>query len=944
MTDNNSQPTEKLKFTGERYTPEVQGNIFLEHMHRYLMVRDLIHNKTVLDIASGEGFGSDYLAQYASNVIGVDLSKDAIDHAKKKYQRDNLTFKVGSTSQIPLDDNSVDVVVSFETIEHHDEHEEMMAEIVRVLKPDGVLIISSPDKAEYSDVPQTNNPYHVRELYQHELEELLSKYFKYSEIYGQRVIFGSGIFSQGCAQRLVSIDSQTYEEVNGMLRTLYVIACASNEQLKDFPKNSFFEQNVLQSEVSKNSIIQLESQISQLQSSLVDYESQNAKLQSSNSQLESSLTNYKSTIARLMGSRSWRITAPLRALGRIFRRDAGVLRAIFRRLPSSFQNMLRRIYHLNRYHLRSNLDSETVSAAFNNLAKESQKTEYIASNSMIANLSDNELPPITISVVTHNSSKYVEQFSNTLSEIDYPFEKLRLVFVDNGSTDNTVRTVEEAVKELEGLGLCASLVQQGNVGYGGGHDSGIGQSDTEYVLVSNLDLTYDTSAIRRLVSHAMLDNENAAAWEMRQKPYEHPKVYDPISGTTNWNSHACVLLRKSAYKKVGGYSKDIFMYGEDVELSYRLRAAGFLLRYNPHAVVYHYTYDNPNEIKPLQYTGSKYANLYIRLSYGSFKNVAMVPIMVFWLIFAKQPFAGARLQNFKNVIKLLLKSPRLLKNNFTNKSKSIFPFQIWDYDITRDGAFCEGAPIANNPPKVSVITRTYKGREKILAQAIKSVANQTYPNIEHIISEDGDNTCADFVKNFPNNPLHSLIHIAAEGKGRSTAGNAALEKATGKWCIFLDDDDQFYCDHVETLVNGIAQNTTASFGYSMAFDVPTKNEQDWSNYSVKKPTANAFTNTHVSDEMLSHRNYFPIQTVLFDRSLFKERGGFDKDLDKLEDWLLWKKYHYKVETVFIPKTTSLYRTPYDAIQAADRMYDMNKFIDEVTDRAQVWKTDWDNKR
>jgi ubiquinone/menaquinone biosynthesis C-methylase UbiE len=195
----NSQPAGEaqskiLSFTGERYTPEIEGNIYLEHMHRYLMVRDLVTGKDVLDIASGEGFGSYTLSRFARSVVGVDIDKSSVEHALSRYKEPKLDFRSGSCSQIPLEDRSVDVVVSFETIEHHDEHERMMQEVRRVLRPGGVLIISSPEKHEYTDVPGTRNPFHVKELYRDEFQALMNAQFRNVAIYGQRVIFGSAIF------------------------------------------------------------------------------------------------------------------------------------------------------------------------------------------------------------------------------------------------------------------------------------------------------------------------------------------------------------------------------------------------------------------------------------------------------------------------------------------------------------------------------------------------------------------------------------------------------------------------------------------------------------------------------------------------------------------------------------------------------------------------------
>ena len=135
----------RLEPSGERFLPDMQGNIALEHLHRYLMAREFVAGKVVLDIACGEGYGSALLAEAAARVIGVDISPEAVAHASAVYGRPNTMFQVGHCAEIPLSRASVDAVVSFETIEHHAEHEAMFMEIKRVLRPGGLLIMSSPD-------------------------------------------------------------------------------------------------------------------------------------------------------------------------------------------------------------------------------------------------------------------------------------------------------------------------------------------------------------------------------------------------------------------------------------------------------------------------------------------------------------------------------------------------------------------------------------------------------------------------------------------------------------------------------------------------------------------------------------------------------------------------------------------------------------------------------
>ena len=184
-----------MEFTGERFVPSEAGQIKYEHLHRYALCMPFVPGKVVLDLASGEGYGAALLSNVATSVTGVDISPEIVEHARHHYYRQNLTFLVGSCEKVPLPDSSVDIVTSFETIEHHDKHEEMMQEIKRVLKPNGILIISSPNRLTYSDEADYSNPFHIRELYYDELSSLLGRYFKHLRVYGQRLATGSFVYS-----------------------------------------------------------------------------------------------------------------------------------------------------------------------------------------------------------------------------------------------------------------------------------------------------------------------------------------------------------------------------------------------------------------------------------------------------------------------------------------------------------------------------------------------------------------------------------------------------------------------------------------------------------------------------------------------------------------------------------------------------------------------------
>lgn len=185
---------DKLEFTGERFTPDCTREIRYEHFHRYALAADWTSGLHVLDAACGEGYGSHLLAAKALKVTGIDISATAIAHARAKYTAANLGFVEADCSNTPFDDQSFDCIVSFETLEHLQDHQALLREFRRVLKPGGFLVISSPDKAVYTDRMGNKNPFHVKELYQPEFEQLLAGYFPAVNWLGQSLGFHSMIW------------------------------------------------------------------------------------------------------------------------------------------------------------------------------------------------------------------------------------------------------------------------------------------------------------------------------------------------------------------------------------------------------------------------------------------------------------------------------------------------------------------------------------------------------------------------------------------------------------------------------------------------------------------------------------------------------------------------------------------------------------------------------
>jgi len=189
-----------LEFTGERFTPECVREMAYEHWHRYAWAAELVQGREVLDAACGEGYGSHLLAARAKAVTGLDIGEEAVAHARERYQRDNLRFDQGDATKLPYEDDRFDVVVSFETLEHLESQEKLLAEFRRVLRPEGFLVISSPDRKTYSDETGYDNPFHVRELYRDELESLITSTFPSFRLYGQKLMFVSSLWDLGAGE------------------------------------------------------------------------------------------------------------------------------------------------------------------------------------------------------------------------------------------------------------------------------------------------------------------------------------------------------------------------------------------------------------------------------------------------------------------------------------------------------------------------------------------------------------------------------------------------------------------------------------------------------------------------------------------------------------------------------------------------------------------------
>ena len=638
-------------------------------------------------------------------------------------------------------------------------------------------------------------------------------------------------------------------------------------------------------------------------------------------------------ITAMQSSNSWRITKPARNLVRLWRNKTRLIVGMMAGLQA------RQLMQSGDIVASANASqSPAIRDARRALQRErsmvlDRQWLLLAAHKQI---DDTDLPAITVSAVTYNSECWLPKFFKSLTGLDYPKDKLSIHFVDHGSSDGTINRIEAFLAKQRATYCDLKLSIRDNLGYGAGNDYAIRASSDDFVLVTNVDVEFYPASLRQCAAFACADTEDVACWEFRQTPYEHPKYYDPVTLETNWNAHACVLIRQSAYVDVGGYDTRIFMYGEDVELSYRFRAKGYRLRYVPRAIVLHHVeLDNAN-IRPNQLSGSIAANILLRYRYGSPMDVT-----------AGEALLQASLRNEIDPVraKALETAKHILRENrwhfwwrrglasFQRKGRTFFPFNEFDYDVARIGADIVSDPFKQTDfealPRVSIITRTHGPSDAHLRNAIACVLNQTYPNIEHIIVEDSTDDARELAEAAAAQFGDDRIRYAkSPGKGRSECGNHGASIARGEWLGWLDNDDLLFADHVETLIRAAQSQPEAVTSYALAWDAHSEMvDGDPLMHQFELP------NSHrrgFDQQTLMRENFIPIQSILFRKSLFDRFGGFNPEFSKLEDWNLWIRYSQIGPFIFTPKVTSIYLTPFDNVARQNRHIMLHEAYDPVS--------------
>ncbi len=614
-----------LEWTGERFLPWIEGaQPHYEHLHRYAFATHFVKGKKVLDLACGEGYGTYMLAREAEYVAGVEIDESTVQHAGSRYIKDNLEFIEGSILDVPIEgERKFDVIVCFEGIEHIAEHDKLLSEVKRLLKDDGLFIVSTPNKAVYTDARDHHSNFHVKELYFEEFSSLLRRYFKHLRIFGQRTYAGSNMWSIHERKSPVYIeevvnkgDMEFYFAERTSKEPLFYIGLASNGSLEPLTcitdswltdaSNEFFndyERQVFELRTKAAKLSSLETSLGQKVAQTYRLESQIRRLEYQIHHLEYQIHHLKyqlyqlqhSIVMQLVNRYQGFVEKLMRTGTR--RRDyyelglAGIRVILNEGWRSFFRQAWDRLVHRPAAIRKPRHDLPKFNASISE--KEADKLVF----PMLS-----EKPEVSIVIPVYNQLAYTLNCLKSIAENtagDY-----EVVVIDDASTDETSRVLSK-VKNLR------LVTNEQNMGFIESGNRGARTSKGEKILFLNNDTMVtkdwlppllevikreDVGAVGSMLVYpdGTLQEAGSIVWndgsarnygrgDDPDKPeYNYVREVDYCPG-------ACFLVKRDLFEKMGGFDERYKpAYKEIVDLCFSIRSLGYKVMHQPMSVVVHF--------------------------------------------------------------------------------------------------------------------------------------------------------------------------------------------------------------------------------------------------------------------------------------------------------------------------------------------------------------------
>lgn len=578
-----------IEWTGERCVPWADDvQVVYEHLHRYHFAAQLIAGKRVIDLASGEGYGAAILAEHAVEVVGVDLDPLAVEHSRRTYRIDNLSFVEGSMlDRGTLPTGRFDIVTCFEAIEHVDDHSGVLDVVKELLTEDGLLFLSTPDREVYTDSSGQTNPFHARELGEPELLDLLRERFPHVELWGQLVTVGSVIFAlpgRSNGAELITVDGRTTDwQVTHGSRPKYLFAVASSAPIPELPAVSTLRdsaQRIVADASEARAAAETASQ--EIEENRLLLEERNATLAEQLAFSEAAAQRLKVEYDMIRSTKGWQVLSVYRRARararRIARMSPAELRVKIRARTARFFPPLRRTRSSSNRRWRRSTDAKRV--------------VFPATHD----------PRVSIVIPTFNGYEITARclaaiHRNTAGSYE-------VIVVDDASSDRTA----ERLSAVPGLRI---VQNPQNLGFTESVIAGAETARGEFMVFLNNDTEVQPGWLDALLE--VMEGEPRVGAAGSKLLFPDGRLQE--TGSIIWNdgtganlgygrdpqlpeynyvrdvdycSAAALMVRRSAYDEVGGFDRTFTPgYYEDTDLCFAIRAHGLRVVCVPQSVVVH---------------------------------------------------------------------------------------------------------------------------------------------------------------------------------------------------------------------------------------------------------------------------------------------------------------------------------------------------------------------
>ena len=455
-----------------------------------------------------------------------------------------------------------------------------------------------------------------------------------------------------------------------------------------------------------------------------------------------------------------------------------------------------------------------------------------------------DTPLVSVIIPCYNYGEYLE--SSVESIIQQTYQDFEIIIVNDGSTDNSKEVAEHLISKYSDVSI--QLVNQKNTGHPAiSRNNGIKKAKGQYILTLDADDKVAPTFIEKTLQVLQANPEYSIAYTHRQDFDGANEVHQaqPFNlDKLRYQNHLsyCALYKKEVWEKVGGYRTNTRF--EDWDFFVAAGAAGFNGVLVPEPLFLYRRHDTgfyQDSIKNFEYN---YASIVMN---------------------NREIYSEKEIEDAERII-----------NSKNDKSKG-----------KRKG------------PKVSVIVPTHN-RVEGLCEAIQSIQNQSFQDFEIIVVNDAGDDVTAVINSFDDKRIRYFVH--KKNKGLAAARNTGLKKSRGKYIAYLDDDDIYYFNHLETLVNQLEYS-----GYRVAYSVANRaHQQKQNDYYVITHRDIPYAYDFSYDRMLIS-NYIPVLCIMHERRCLKSSGLFDESLNSHEDWDLWIRMGREYPFLHLSKVTCEFR-------------------------------------